>query len=93
MRLPRGAVEDEDEETWNGNVTWHDMLPNRRYREEQLGHDALPRKEDDIHGQGLSIWALTTGKILFEEIAQDALGLREVLLRGEIVDITLIDEV
>lgn len=86
-----GLFEYEDEETWNGNVTWHYVSPYRRHREEQLGHDAPPRKEDDIYGLGLSIWALYTGRIPFEEIAQDDLGLREVLLRGDTVDIGLID--
>ncbi|KAH8781370.1 kinase-like domain-containing protein [Diaporthe sp. PMI_573] len=87
-----GLFEDEDEETWNGNVTWHYVSPNRRHREEQLGHDAPPRIEDDIYGLGLSIWALYTGKIPFEEIAEDDLGLREVLLRGDTVDVELIDD-
>lgn len=84
--------EDEDEEIWEGNITWHYVSPNRRRREEELGHDAPPRKEDDLYGLGLSIWSLCTGRIPFEEIAQDDLALREVLLRGDTVDLGLIDD-
>lgn len=87
-----GRFEDEDEEIWEGNVTWHYVSPNRRLREEHLGRDAPPRKEDDIYGLGLSIWSLYTGKVPFEEIAQDDLALREVLLRGETVEVDLIDD-
>lgn len=50
-----GLFEYEDEETWNGNVTWHHLSPNRRHREERLGHDARPRKRDDIYGLSPSI--------------------------------------
>lgn len=84
--------EDEDEEAWEGNVTWHYTSPNRRRREEDLGHYAPPRKEDDLYGLGLSVWSLYTGQVPFEEIAQDDLALREVLLRGGTVDIDLIDD-
>ncbi|KAH8747328.1 kinase-like domain-containing protein [Diaporthe sp. PMI_573] len=87
-----GRFEDEDEETWEGNVTWHYVSPNRRRREEDLGRDAPPRKEDDLYGLGVSIWSLYTGQVPFEEIAQDDLALREVLLRGETVDVDLIDD-
>ena len=87
-----GLFEDEDEDIWEGNVTWHYVSPNRRHREEDLGRDAPPRKEDDLYGLGLSIWSLYTGQVPFEEIAQDDLALREVLLRGETVDVDLIDD-
>lgn len=87
-----GLFEEEDEETWEGNITWHYVSPNRRRREEELGHDAPPRKEDDMYGLGLSIWSLYTGKVPFEEIAQDDLALRDVLLRGDTVDLGLIDD-
>lgn len=87
-----GLFEDEDEEIWEGNVTWHYVSPNRRRREEDLGRDAPPRKEDDLYGLGLSIWSLYTGHVPFEEIAQDDLALREVLLRGDTVDVDLIDD-
>lgn len=86
-----GLFEDEDEDIWEGSVTWHYVSPNRRRREEDLGCDAPPRKEDDIYGLGLSIWSLYTGKVPFEEIARDDLALREVLLRGETVEVNLID--
>lgn len=87
-----GLFEDEDEDTWEGNVTWHYVSPNRRRREEELGRDAPPRKEDDLYGLGLIIWSLYTAQIPFEEIARDDLGLREVLLRGDTVDDNLIDD-
>lgn len=86
-----GLFEDEDEESWEGNVTWHYVSPNRRNREEKLGRDAPPRKEDDLYGLGLSIWSVYTGQVPFEEIARDDLALREVLLRGDTVDTDLID--
>lgn len=84
--------EDEDEEAWQGNVTWHYTSPNRRRREEDLGRYAPPRQEDDLYGLGLSIWSLYTGQVPFEEIARDDLALREVLSRGETVDVDLIDD-
>lgn len=87
-----GLFEDEDEEIWEGNVTWHYVSPNRRRREEDLGRDAPPRKEDDLYSLGLSIWSLYTAKVPFEEIAQDDLALREILLRGETIDVDLIDD-
>ena len=87
-----GRFEDEDEEIWEGNITWHYVSPNRRRREEDLGREVPPRKEDDIYGLGLSIWSFYTGKIPFEDIAQDDLALREVLLRGETVEVDLIDD-
>lgn len=87
-----GCYEDDDEDLWEGNVTWHYVSPNRRRREEELGRDAPPRKEDDLYGLGLSIWSLYTGQVPFEEIAQDDLALREILLRGETVDLGLIDD-
>lgn len=68
------------------------MSPNRRQREEEWGHDAPPRREDDLYGLGLSIWSLYTGQIPFEEIARDDLAMREVLLRGDTVDLGLIDD-
>lgn len=87
-----GLFEDEDEEIWEANVTWHYVSPSRRRREDDLGRDAPPGKEDDLFGLGLSIWSLYTGQVPFEEIAQDDLALREVLLRGETVDVDLIDD-
>lgn len=87
-----GRDEDDDEDLWEGNVTWHYVSPNRRQREEELGHDAPPRKEDDLYGLGLRIWSLYTGQVPFEEIAQDDLALREVLLRGDTVDLDLVDD-
>lgn len=87
-----GRFEDEDEEIWEGNVTWHYVSPHRRRREEDMGRDAPPRKEDDLYALGLSIWSLYTGKVPFEEIAQDDLALGVVLLRGETVDVDLIDD-
>lgn len=88
----KGRFEDEDEEIWEGNVTWHYVSPNRRRREEELGRDAPPGNEDDLYGLGLSIWSLYTGQVPFDEIARDDLALREVLLRGETVDVDLIDD-
>ncbi|KAL1856373.1 hypothetical protein Daus18300_010745 [Diaporthe australafricana] len=69
--VEEGLFEDEDEEIWEGNVTWHYVSPNRRRREEDLGHDAPPRKEDDLYGLGLSIWSLCTGQVPFERISKN----------------------
>lgn len=87
-----GLFEHEDEETWEGNVTEHYVSPNRRRKEEDLGQFPPPTKEDDLYGLGLSIWALCTGHIPFEEIARDDVALGEVQLRGDTVDINLIDD-
>lgn len=53
-----GLFEDEDEETWEGSVTWHYVPFKRKRRKEELGRNAPPRKEDDVYGLGLSIWSL-----------------------------------
>lgn len=36
-----GLFEHQEEETWQGNITWHYVSPKRRRREEELGHDAF----------------------------------------------------
>jgi hypothetical protein len=79
---------DEDEAIWEGHSTWHYESPNRLVRGERLGQDPPPPIiEDDLYSLGLSIWELYTGKITFEDLRMDDMGLKEKQREGETVDV------
>jgi serine/threonine protein kinase len=81
----------EDEEQWEGISTWHYEAPSRRQKAEALGGCLPPPvAEDDLYGLGLSIWALNTGKIPFEDLSMDDTALHEVLLQGGTVDVSAV---
>lgn len=88
-----GRWEDEDDDVWEGETTMHYMSPNRWREEAREGGNPPPVKEDDLYGLGLSIWEMYTGKIPFEDIADDDMQLRMRLSQGETVDVmSVVDE-
>ncbi|KAK3295428.1 kinase-like domain-containing protein [Chaetomium fimeti] len=85
--------ENEDENTWEGNSTWHYESPNRLRRGEEIGWDpAPPLVEDDLFSLGLSIWQLHTNKTPHEDMAGDDLGLKERQRNRETVNVAEVDD-
>lgn len=88
-----GRYVSEDETLWEGATTWHYESPNRRIRGEESGcYPPPPIFEDDLYGLGLSIWQLYTGKVPNEDVAGDDLGMREMQLKGETVDVAEVED-
>lgn len=84
---------DEDEDAWDGSMTWHYASPDRWRMEVEMDRIPPPTKVDDLYGLGLSIWELYTGVMPLEDLAQDDVELRERLPKGETVDVMAVDDV
>lgn len=70
---------------WSGNHALR--LTKRQRKEDGLDYYPAPTIDDDLYGLGVSIWELYTGKIPHGDDAEDDVALKDILLRGETVDL------
>lgn len=84
--------DDEDDDIWEGETTMHCMSSNKWIEEARQGSNTPSIKEHDLYGLSLNVWGIYSGKLPFEDMADDDMQLRVRLFEEESVDVMLVDD-